>query len=84
MTLLHEPACIGEQVAAKVLKGQEDGCWILGNVLDYDPHSQHYAIQDEDDVSRVVTLHSEDVRTLEDSGVSLRRGNIVRVLSSAG
>lgn len=70
----REPAGIGEQVAAKVSKSNEDGSWILGNVLDYDPRNQVYAIQDEDDVNRVVQLHAQDVRRLEDTAAALRRG----------
>eukprot|EP00981_Chlorochromonas_danica_P013910 scaffold7068_cov179-Ochromonas_danica.AAC.10 len=73
----REPACIGEQVAAKVSKSNEDGSWILGNVLDYDPRNQVYAIQDEDDVNRVVQLHAQDVRRLEDTAAALRRGDDV-------
>lgn len=58
-------------------KSNEDGSWILGNVLDYDPKSQCYEIQDEDDVSRVMILAFSDVRRLEDASQSLRRGDSV-------
>lgn len=64
-------------MAAKVSKANEDGSWILGNVLDYDPRSQIYAVQDEDDVSRVVTLSFFDVKRLQDSASHLRRGDLV-------
>ncbi len=65
------------KVAAKVSKSNEDGSWILGNVLEYDPKSQCYEIQDEDDVSRVMILGFSDVRRLEDASQSLRRGDPV-------
>lgn len=55
----------------------EDGSWILGNVLDYDPKSQTYAVQDEDDVSRVLTLPYQNVKRLEDTAQHLRRGDAV-------
>lgn len=66
------PACLGEQIAAKV-----NGSWILGNVLDYEASSGQYAVQDEDDVSRVVTLSWTDIRRLEDSAIHLRKGDSV-------
>ena len=58
-------------------RSNEDGSWILGNVLEYDPKSQAYEVQDEDDVSRVMVLGFSDVRRLEDSIHSLRRGDPV-------
>lgn len=74
----REPAQPGEQVAAKApAKGDEEGAWILGNVLEYDAKGQMYAVQDEDDVSRVMTLAFSDVRRLEDSSAHLRRGDKV-------
>jgi hypothetical protein len=76
LALDKEPALPGEQVAARVSKSA-DGSWILGNVLDYDPRSQTYAVQDEDDVSRVVTLLYSNVKRLEDSAAHLRRGDAV-------
>mmetsp|Transcript_17179 Transcript_17179/g.38150 ORF Transcript_17179/g.38150 Transcript_17179/m.38150 type:complete len:180 (+) Transcript_17179:316-855(+) len=75
--MAKEPAAEGEQVAAKVLKSNEDGSWILGNVLQYDPNTQTYVVQDEDDMNRVVTLSYDDVRRLDDSSASLRRGDLV-------
>lgn len=65
------------QVAAKISKSGEDGTWILANVLDYDAKNQCYEIQDEDDISRVMMLSFSDVRRLEDSSSSLRRGDSV-------
>jgi SAGA-associated factor 29 len=62
------------QVAAKAPKS-EDSSWILGNVLEYDPKAQVYVVQDEDDVSRVMTVPYADVRRLEDSITNLRRGD---------
>lgn len=57
--LAKEPAAEGEQVAAKVLKSNEDGSWILGNVLQYDASTQTYVVQDEGEfVFQSVTLHT--------------------------
>ena len=64
-------------MAAKVAKSNEDGSWILGNVLEYNPVTQMYLVQDEDDVSRVISLTYDDVRRLDDSSASLRRGDSV-------
>lgn len=58
-------------------RSNEDGSWILGNILEYDPKSQCYEVQDEDDVSRVMILGFGDVRRLEDSSSSMRRGDSV-------
>lgn len=80
----RDPARIGEQVAAKVTKGNEDGSWILGNVYNYDPHNQQYMIQDEDDTNRIVTLSVHDVRRLEDSAASLRKGKSLLSRASRG
>lgn len=65
------------KVAAKISKSGDDGTWILANVLDYDAKNQCYEIQDEDDISRVMMLSFSDVRRLEDSSQSLRRGDAV-------
>lgn len=75
-TLDREPAAPGEQVAARV-KFDEDGSWILGNVLEYNPATQRYLVQDEDEVNRVVQLAYDDVRRLDDSCANLRRGDSV-------
>lgn len=56
---------------------REDGAWILGNVLDYNPMTQSYMVQDEDDVNRVLTMDFHDVRRLDDSNSILRRGDQV-------
>ena len=56
---------------------REDGAWILGNVLDYNPMTQSYMVQDEDDVNRVLTMGFHDVRRLDDSSSHLRRGDQV-------
>lgn len=66
---------IGEQVAAKVSQVNENGSWILGNVLSVDENT--YDVQDEDDAARTVTLSHVDVRRLEDSASHLRRGDNV-------
>lgn len=70
-----ERAKQGEQVAAKVLHGNENGSWILGNVLDYDPLKDIYEIQDEDDTSRTISLSSKEVRRLEDTTAHFRKGD---------
>ena len=73
-------AMIGEQVAAKLSKSGSDtqeGAWILGNVVDYDAKAQTYEIQDEDDISRVMTLPMTCVKRLEGSSTHLRRGEAV-------
>eukprot|EP01031_Cornospumella_fuschlensis_P031006 gene31006-37473_t len=72
-----EPAIPGEQVAANMTKSGEDGCWIIGNVLQFDPRTSHYLVQDEDDPNRVVTLPPDYVRRLEDTAEHLRRGDEV-------
>ena len=71
----RERAKQGEQVAAKVVQGFENGSWILGNVLDYDPMKDLYEIQDEDDTSRTISLSSKDVRRLEDTTAHFRKGD---------
>jgi hypothetical protein len=74
----REPAMLGEQVAAKVSKQtDEEASWILGNVLDYNHTTLTYEIQDEDDISRVMSLPSTDVKRLDDSSSHLRRGDSV-------
>lgn len=74
-----EPAKIGEQVAAKVSKSNENGSWILGCPTEYDAMSDTYIVQDEDDASRVMMLSSADVRRLDDSAAHLRKGDNVNV-----
>jgi SAGA-associated factor 29 len=64
-------------VAAKVSKTNENGSWILGNVLEFDSNTHFYEIQDEDDVSRVMSLYFLDVKRLDDSASYLRRGDEV-------
>ena len=63
------------QVAAKVSNSNEDGSWILGNVLEYDSKTKTYEIQDEDDVNRIMSLPYTDVRRLEDLSNNLRKGD---------
>ncbi len=64
------------QVAAKLSKSEET-TWILGNIIDFDPKSQVYTVQDEDDANRVMNMPFHDVRRLEDSSAHLRRGDRV-------
>ena len=49
-------AYAGEQVAAKVTRGNENGSWILASVLKFYPETETYDVQDEDDTSRVIRL----------------------------
>jgi SAGA-associated factor 29 len=70
-----EPACAGEQVAAKVSRSDENGSWILGNILDF--NGAYYEVQDEDDTTRKMRLAISDVCRLEDSAAHLRRGDRV-------
>lgn len=74
MTLL---AYSCEQVAAKVSKSNENGSWILGNILEYHVQSQVYEVQDEDDISRTINLNPDDVKRLEDTTAHLRKGDKV-------
>lgn len=67
----------GEQVAAKVLSSNENGSWILGNIIDYDPHRDVYEVQDEDETSRIMHLSSREVRKLDDSTSQHRKGDSV-------
>lgn len=61
------------QVAAKVLRGNEDGSWILANVIDFDPITQTYEVQDEDDANRIATLPICDVKRLDDSALRFKK-----------
>lgn len=73
----RESAAIGEQVAAKANRADEDGSWILATVVEYDQPSNTYFVQDEDDPNRTIHLVYEDVRRLEDISSHLRRGDLV-------
>jgi hypothetical protein len=70
-----EPARVGEQVAAKALQTNENGSWILANIVSV--HDGSYEVQDEDDPTRTVILSYENVRRLEDTASHLRRGDSV-------
>lgn len=72
-----EPARLGEQVAAKILRTNENGSWILANTLDFDAATRSYELQDEDDTNRVLHLGFQDVKRLEDTAAHLRRGDDV-------
>ena len=65
------------QVAAKVSKSNENGSWILGNILEYHIASQVYEVQDEDDIARTMNLRPDDVKRLEDTTAHLRKGDKV-------
>ena len=71
------PARIGEQIAAKFTRSTESGSWVLGNVVEYDAQSELYAVQDEDDVSRIMSLEKREVRRLDESCSHLKRGDAV-------
>lgn len=68
---------VGEQAAARVSKSDENGSWILVNVLYYDASTDRYEVQDEDDISRIMKLDASDVRKLEDLASRFRRGDKV-------
>lgn len=72
-----DPAAPGEQVAAKANRADEDGAWILANVLEFDARNMIYVVQDEDDANRVISLHVHEVKRLEDTSSHLRRGDQV-------
>ena len=70
-------AKVHEQVAAKVSLSEENGSWILASVVKYDATSDAYAVQDEDDVSRIMSLEKREVRRLDESCSHLKRGDEV-------
>ncbi len=72
-----DPAVPGEQVAAKANRDEDDGQWILANVIDFDPRNMCYVVQDEDDPNRVLTLPVHEVKRLEDRSSHLRRHDLV-------
>mmetsp|Transcript_8182 Transcript_8182/g.8346 ORF Transcript_8182/g.8346 Transcript_8182/m.8346 type:complete len:230 (-) Transcript_8182:211-900(-) len=72
-----EHARIGEQVAANVSRIEENGGWILANILEYNSTTCTYVAQDEDDASRVMTLPLSDVKRLEDSAAHIQKGDKV-------
>ena len=65
------------QAAARISKTDEVGSWILVNVLYYDASTDRYEVQDEDDINRLIKLDASEVRKLQDSTTSLRRGDKV-------
>jgi len=71
------PAKPGEQVGVKLTKGEESGSWILATVSRYDPGTDMFEVQDEDDDSKVIKLPSENVERLEDSVDGLAKGDPV-------
>ena len=72
-----DPAVPGEQVAARANRSDEDGAWILSNVLEFDSRNMVYIVQDEDDPSRVISLPVHEVKRLEDTSTHLRHGDKV-------
>lgn len=66
-------------MAAKLNKTLDDGNWVLANVLNYDPKTKLYDVQDEDDTaSPVITpLPACEVKKLEDSGAHLKKGDLI-------
>jgi hypothetical protein len=73
--LTEEPAMRGEQVAAKLQRGDENGCWVLANIIDF--NGTHYEVQDEDDMSKKFVLPRRDVRRLDDNASAFRKGDNV-------
>jgi SAGA-associated factor 29 len=65
------------QVAAKVSKTDENGAWILANVLGIDPMNEIYEVQDEDDPRRIITLNYGNLRRLTDNASDIRKGDRV-------
>lgn len=45
-----------EQVAAKVTRREENGSWILANVVRFFPDTESYEVQDEDDNTKFIRL----------------------------
>ena len=65
------------QVAAKVSRVNENGSWILGNIIEYHAAQPLYEVQDEDDINRLMHLPVDNVKRLEDSALHLRKGDRV-------
>lgn len=65
------------QVAAKVSKADDNGGWILANVLGIDPTNEIYEVQDEDDPRRIVTISYSNLRRLTDNAADIRKGDRV-------
>jgi len=74
---LETPARVGEQVAAKFTRSNESGSWVLGNIVEYDQNNEVYAVQDEDDVQKIMSLDKHDVKRLDESCSHLKRGDAV-------
>jgi len=72
-----QPASLGEQVAAKFSPMNENGSWVLGNIVDYDINSGYFDVQDDDDVNMLRRLSDRDVRRLDDSCSHLKKGDVV-------
>jgi hypothetical protein len=83
LQLDSEIAKVGEQVAAKVSSKDEESAWILANVISYDPASNTYEVQDEDDNSKedgnpTITLSAiTHVKRLYDNAAYLHKGDEV-------
>ena len=45
-----------EQVAAKITRSDENGCWILASVQNFYPDTETYDVQDDDDTSKLIRL----------------------------
>ncbi len=71
------PATLGEQVAAKVSKSDENGSWILANVLSVDLNSEVYEVQDEDDPRRIMMVPFSNLRRLVENASDIRKGDRV-------
>jgi hypothetical protein len=67
-------------VAAKVSDCDENGSWILANVLKYNASNKSYQIQDEDDVNRIMVLPYSKVLCLSDIPNNIQRGDRVQAV----
>ena len=83
LQLDSEIAKVGEQVAAKVSSKDEESAWILANVLSFDPVTNTYEVQDEDDNSKedgnptMVLSAITHVKRLYDNAAYLHKGDEV-------
>mmetsp|Transcript_20856 Transcript_20856/g.65638 ORF Transcript_20856/g.65638 Transcript_20856/m.65638 type:complete len:287 (-) Transcript_20856:158-1018(-) len=60
-------AKVGEQVAARVTPGGENGSWILASVVSYNKQTETYHVQDEDEATtKIIELPASRIRRLYD------------------
>ena len=56
-------------------KYEENGAWILANVLEYHADQGIYDVQDEDDANRLLKLRQHEVHRLCDTAHHLEKGD---------